>query len=410
MPKITKRVIDAIEPDPAGEKFIWDTDLKGFGIRMMPSGVGSYIVKYRNAEGRQRKIAIGRVGTLTPEQARQLAREKLTEVSKGADPSADRFKLRQSITVSELCDLYLADAKPRLKANTYSTNSSQIERHIKPLIGRHTVASVTHADIAKLQADIIAGRTAKQREGRGGVTTGGKAAAGRAVVILGGILEFAMKRGVVAQNVARGIKRPPEGKQKRFLTIEEIGRLGAAMHAPEAQADNEVATAAIRFLLLSGCRRMEALALPESWLDERAGCIRFDDTKSGAQIRPIGAAAFRAIKGTPRRDGWVFPSSRGTGHFIGLPKALEQVCKRAGLEGVTVHVLRHSFAATAAEMGYSELTIAGLLGHSVPGVTARYAHVADSALVSAADRVSARIAAALDGKEPGKVVRLTRRA
>ncbi|NTG12668.1 integrase arm-type DNA-binding domain-containing protein [Agrobacterium rhizogenes] len=410
MSKITKRVIDAFEPDAAGEKFLWDTDLKGFGIRMMPSGVGSYIVKYRNAEGRQRKMTVGRVGTLTPEQARQLAREKLTEVSKGADPSADRFKLRQSITVAELCDLYLADAKSRLKPNTYSTNSSQIERHIKPLIGRHTVAGATHADVAKLQADIIAGRTAKQREGRGGVTTGGKAAASRAVVILGGILEFAMKRGVVVQNVARGIKRPPEGKQKRFLTIEEITRLGAAMRSPEAGAENAVAITAIRFLLLSGCRRMEALALPEKWLDERAGCIRFDDTKSGAQIRPIGADAFRAIKGTPRQNGWVFPASRGDGHFIGLPKALDQVCSRAKLEGITVHVLRHSFAATAAEMGYSELTIAGLLGHSVPGVTARYAHVADSALVSAADKVSARIAAALDGKERGKVVRLPRRA
>ncbi|MDX0261547.1 DUF4102 domain-containing protein [Sinorhizobium meliloti] len=410
MPKITKRLIDAMEPDAAGEQFLWDTELKGFGVRFMPSGVGSYIVKYRNAEGRQRKIAIGRVGTLTPEQARQLAREKLTEVSKGADPSADRFKLRQSITVTELCDLYLADAKSRLKPNTYSTNSSQIERHIKPLIGRHTVAGLTHNDVSKMQADIMAGKTAAARVGRGGVTTGGKAAAGRAVVILGGILEYALKRGVVSQNVARGVKRPPEGRQKRFLTVEEVARLGASMRAPEAAGDNEVATAAIRFLLLSGCRRMEALALPEKWLDERAGCIRFEDTKSGAQIRPIGIDAFRAIKDTPRRNGWVFPASRGDGHFIGLPKALDQLCTRAKLAGVTVHVLRHTFAATAAEMGYSELTIAGLLGHSVPGVTARYAHVADSALVSAADKVAARIAAALDGKERGKVVRLPRRA
>ncbi len=410
MPKITKRVIDALEPNQAGEKFLWDTDLKGFGVRMMPSGVGSYIVKYRNAEGRQRKMAIGRIGTLTPEQARQLAREKLADVSKGEDPSADRFKLRQSITVSELCDLYLEEAKPRLKLNTYLTNSSQVERHIKPLIGRHTVASLTHSDVTKLQADIMAGKTAKKREGRGGVTTGGKAAASRAVVILGGILEYAVKRSVVTQNVARGVKRPPEGKQKRFLTLEEIGRLGLAMRAPEASGDNQVAAAAIRFLLLSGCRRMEALALPEGWIDERGGCIRFGDTKSGAQIRPIGASAFQSIRNTPRRNGWVFPAARGDGHFVGLPRALENICKRAELEGVTVHVLRHTFAATAAEMGYSELTIAGLLGHSVPGVTARYAHVADSALVSAADKVSARIAAALDGKERGKVVRLPRRA
>ena len=99
--------------------------------------------------------------------------------------------------------------------------------------------------------------------------------------------------------------------------------------------------------------------------------------KSGAQLRPIGAEAVRLIEVRPVRDGfpWIFPASDGDGHFVGLPKVLERICARAGLEGVTVHVLRHSFAATAAEMGFSELTIAGLLGHSVPGITARYAHV-----------------------------------
>ena len=112
------------------------------------------------------------------------------------------------------------------------------------------------------------------------------------------------------------------------------------------------------------------------------------------------------LEGLPVREGnpWVFPAERGNGHFVGLPKALGRLCAKAKLDGVTVHVLRHSFAATAAEMGYSELTIAGLLGHSVPGVTARYAHVPDSALVSAADRVSARIAAALDGVADGQNV------
>lgn len=397
MPKITKRIVDAFEPDPAGEQFLWDTELKGFGVRMMPSGVASYVIKYRNAEGRQRKMTVGRVGTLTPEEARQLAREKLTGVSKGDDPSAERKQIRQSITVSELCDLYLDDAGHHLKASTLSGNRSQIERHIKPLIGKRTLPSLTPADVARMQADVIAGKTARARNGRGGVTTGGKAAARRAVVILGIILEFARKRRVVIENVARGIKKPPESKQKRFLSIEEIGRLGEAMRAPETDADNQSAIGAIRFLLLSGCRRMEALSLPERWLDERGGCIRFGDTKSGAQVRPIGASAFAAIANLPRKNGWVFPASRGNGHFVGLPKALAKLCRRAKLEDVTVHVLRHTFAATAAEMGFSELTIAGLLGHSVPGVTARYAHVADSVLVAAADKVSARIAAALDG-------------
>jgi integrase len=144
---------------------------------------------------------------------------------------------------------------------------------------------------------------------------------------------------------------------------------------------------------------MEALALPREWIDVRTQCIRFRDTKSGPQLRPIGADAIGLLNALPVGAGspWIFPAVRGKGHYVGLPKALKRLCAKARLEGVTVHVLRHSFAATAAEMGFSELTIAGLLGHTVPGVTARYAHVPDAALVAAADRVCSRIAAALHG-------------
>lgn len=408
MPKITKRIIDAFEPDPAGEQFLWDSELKGFGVRMMPSGVASFIIKYRNAEGRQRKMVIGRIGAVTPEIARSQARSKLTEVMQGADPSAERHHLRQSIDLAELCGLYLEEAAGRLKTNTYLSNKSQIEVHIKPLIGRRTVNSLTYADVVKMQADIVAGKTAKERSGRGGRSTGGRAVAGRAVVILGTVLEYARKRGVVEQNVARGVKPMSANKQKRFLSLEEIGRLGEALRTAEQTGTDPVPVSAIRFLLLSGCRRMEALALPERWLDSKAGCIRFGDTKTGAQIRPIGASAFAVIAANDKRNGWVFPAAKGDGHFIGLPKVLERICAAAELEGVSIHVLRHSFAAAAAEMGFSELTIAGLLGHSVPGVTARYAHVADSALVAAADKVSKRIEAALSGKTPAKIVQLQR--
>jgi integrase len=153
---------------------------------------------------------------------------------------------------------------------------------------------------------------------------------------------------------------------------------------------------------------MEGLALRHSWVDGRTGCIRFEDTKSGAQLRPIGKKALELISTQPVEGGcpWVFPASHGDGHIVGLPKILRRICSKAGLSGVTVHVLRHSFAATAAEMGFSELTIAGLLGHSVPGITARYAHVPDTALVAAADRVAGRIASALDGEVGAEIVLL----
>ena len=254
MPKLTKRTIDSLKPDPVSEVFAWDSELKGFGVRIMPSGIASYILKYRNKEGRQRRLALGRVGALTPEESRNLARQRLAEVAHGSDPSAERQQVRKSITVAELCDLYTADAEGRIKASTLAMDKSRIERHVKPLIGPRTVLSLTPADIAKLQADIIAGKTARERgEGRGGVTTGGKGAASRTVGMLGTILEFAKKRRVVKENVARGIERPPEGKQRRFLSAVDMKRLGSAMREAEAGGESTTAIAAVRFLLLSGC-------------------------------------------------------------------------------------------------------------------------------------------------------------
>jgi integrase len=404
MPKLTKRVVDDLKPLPGKrEVYAWDTELRGFGVRMMPTGLASFVVKYRNAEGWQRKLALGRVGALTPEQARGLARTRLAEIAHGADPSAERKAVRKAITVGELCDLYLAEAEAegRVKASTLAMDRSRVDCHVKPLIGRQSVLALRLEDVERLQADIVAGKTAAPRKGRGGATTGGKGAASRTVGMLHTILEFARRRRIIKENPAADVTKLADGKQQRFLTLVEVANLGKAMRA--AAKEPAAGLAAVRLLLLTGCRRMEILSLPWAWVDLPGQCIRFGDSKSGAQLRPIGAAAVAVLKLLPRQDGspHVLPAERGKGHFMGLPRCLARLCAVAGLKGVTPHVLRHSFAAVAAELGYSELTIAGLLGHTVSGVTARYAHVPDSALVAAADRVSARLAEALDGRSPG---------
>ena len=402
MPKITKRVIDGLRPDSGGaEAFRWDSELRGFGVRIMPSGIASYHIQYRTPHGRTRRMAIGRVGILTPDEARKLAREKLAAAAKGSDPSTERRAVRKSMTVSELCDLYLAHAKGRIKDLTLAMDRSRIETHVKPLIGKLSVRGLTANDVERLKIEIIAGKSAKPRKnGRGGVITGGRGVASRTLGMLGTILEYAKHPlNLIKENPVRGIKKPSDGKQRRFLSLEEIARLGAVICQTETTGEHDSGILAIRFLLMTGLRRMEALALARGWIDVDNQCIRFPDTKSGAQLRPIGRNAIELLRSLPVRDGspWVFPAKRGKSHFIGLPKVLKRLCTTAGLEGVTVHVLRHSFAATAAEMGFSELTIAGLLGHAVPGVTARYAHMPDAALVAAADHVCSRITAALHG-------------
>ena len=405
MPKITKRIVDALEPSDDGkDALLWDSELRGFGVRVMPSGVKSYIIKYRTIEGRQRKMTVGRVGVLTTEEARNLAREKLTEAMKGGDPAGERQEMRKSMTIAELCDEYLKHAKQRLKPNSYSSNESNIRIHIKPLIGNQAAARLTVADVVKMQDDITAGKTAKNRTGRGGYSTGGIASASRTMVILGGVLEFGRLHGIVTENVTRGIRKQQPKARDRFLSDEEIIRLGSVIR----QSDHEglIGLTAIQFLLLTGLRRNEALALEWSWIDAEGGCIHFPDTKTGKQVRPIGKAAFEVIANIDENqsDGftmtpsgvkltpYVFPAMKGDGHFIGLPRVLQRLCNAAEIEGVSLHTLRHTFASVAAGMGYSELTIAGLLGHSAQGITARYAHVADKALIGAADAVSKRIA------------------
>jgi integrase len=440
MPKLTKRTIDALRSHPTGkELFVWDEGdgaLKGFGVRVMPlrqsdrdagrqRGTATYFVQYRNTEGRTRRLVIGRVGVLTPEEARDLASDQLKAATKGADPSADRHAARNAATVAEVCDWYVEEALAgrllgkggrKIKATTLAMDKSRIETHVKPLIGRRTVNGLTQADIDDLQADIIAGKSAKGRKGRGGLATGGPGVAARTVGMLRTIFEAARRsakfKKQVKHNPATGVRKAAGGKHKRFLSLDELTVLGKAMREM-ADTDNRTGLAAIRALLLTGCRRMEMLALPWEWLDAKGRCIRFDpDLVKSGPLRPIGADAVKHLQAQPRADEckWVFPGEGEGAHFVGLPKVLERVCLKAStkkkgeekdppnLVGITVHTLRHTFAAVAAEMGFSELTIAGLLGHSVPGVTARYAHVPDRALVAAADAVSTRIAAALDGR------------
>ena len=412
MAKLTKRIIDALKPVPNQDVMAWDGELRGFGVRVKPSGAISYLIQYRNADGRSCRLTLGKAGTLTPDEARALARGKLADVAKGVDPVAEKRAASGAPTVSEVCDWYLENAKAGrilgrkgrpIKASTLALDESRINTHVKPLIGSRRVRSLTMADLEGFQTDIVAGKTAKPRTGpRGGNTTGGPGVAGRTAGMLHTIFAHAKRLNRIEANPAEGQRKfTAPKKAKRRLSMEEITRLGAAM--AEAAADDENATGigAIRVLLLTGFRRMEGLGLMRAWVRGREGAVYFPDTKSDFQIRAIGRSAVEAIKAQPghNRSEYVFSADVGEGHFIGVVRVLQRVCKRAKLIGVTPHTLRHTFASIAGDLGFSELTIAGLLGHAPRGVTQSYVHL-DRALVVAADQVSAEIARALSRPAP----------
>lgn len=406
--KLTKRVVDGLKPDALRDVTMMDAELRGFGVRLKPSGSGAYFIRYKAPDGSERRFVLGKVGVLTPDEARKLATENLAAVAKGADPSENRREARAAMTVAEISDWYLGAASAgdilgrrgqRIKASTLTMDKSRIETHIKPLIGRKSADALTDSDIARLQRDIATGKTVHERQGLGGPIVGGKGVAARSVRMLGAIFEHAKRAGFLKKNPCRGVRQFADGVSNRRLSEDELKALGIALRAAEASGENLTALAAVRFLAMTGFRRMEALSLRWDTLDARTRTIALTDSKSGAQVRIVGGAAISTLDQIAGKGetGWVFPAYRGVGHFVGLPKVLDRLFQASGIEGASIHTLRHTFASVAADEGFSELTVAALLGHARRGVTQRYAKI-DRAAALAADAVAGRIAGLLDGR------------
>jgi len=405
MTKLSKRVVDAAEARDK-DYFIWDDDLPGFGLRVFASGKRSYLIQYR-ALGRSRRYTIGPHGVWTPELARQEAKAQLGRIARGENPAEERQLDHQALTVKELCDLYLADLDAGLilgkrnqpkKKSTIITDKGRIHRHIVPLIGTRRVKDLTKTDINKVLKDIQAGKTAvnvktKKKRGRA-IVRGGAGTAARTIGLLGGILTYAVDAGIIDANPANGVRKPKDNSRERRLSEAEFRTLGRILRDASAGGQYAMCAEIVRQIALTGCRRSEIIKLRWTDVDFDGSCLRLSDSKEGKSTRAVGLAVIEAMEARreSRTGRYVYPGLGQDNAFGSFPRHWKKIFDGTELEDITAHVLRHSFASIANDLGFTELTVAA-------SVTNKYIHSLDTALIMAADTIAGYIQGLLDGIE-----------
>lgn len=413
---LTKRVVDAAEKKDK-RYYLWDSELSGFGLRVETSGAKTFIVRYR-AEGggrsaAQRFVTVGRYGPLTPEQARRQAKIILGGVAKGEDPADERRAKRREMKISGLIDLYEEEGcviqrgkrqgQP-MKPLTKQLTLARLRNHVVPLLGHKRVTEVNAGDVERFVRDVTAGKTSRDEKvgpRKRIIVRGGEGAARKVVRDLSAVFSFAIRSEIMERNPCEtAAVRKTDNQRERFLTLDEVTRLGAALDQLEVHGVNPKAVNIARLWALTGCRREEIAALKWAEVNLVEGLLELDDSKTGKSVRPLGAAAVALLESLPREVGsdYVFPAERGDSYFQGTKRIWAKAVKKAQLPSVTPHTLRHTIGSTAISTGEALALTGAILGHSNPRSTAIYAHVQNDPSRRAANRVTKKIAAALAGK------------
>jgi integrase len=419
--KLTKRSVDALFPRQ--KQYIeYDTELKGFGVAIYPSGIKSWVCEYRpHGGGRgtaKKRVTLGKVTQLPPEQARKTAADMLAVVRLGGDPALEKAERRASVTVGELIDFF--DARyvgPMLKPGTAVSHRIALEE-LRRAHGALKATALTRSHVATLHFH-MADRPY---------------AANRAVAVWSKAFAWAAGAGLIpeGQNPAKNIKKYREQGRERFLTSDELARLGDALREGEtiglpyfvdetkptakhaAKADHRrvkldrYAVAALRLLILTGARLREVLHAKWEQVDIERGLIFLADSKTGKKPLYLSAAAQKVLADLPRIEGnpHVIAGANDGAPRSDLKKPWAAVSRAAGLEGVRIHDLRHSFASFGAGASLGLPIIGKLLGHSQPATTARYAHLDADPMRRAVDTIGSAISGAMDRGKSADIVPL----
>jgi integrase len=416
--RITKRTVDGLECN--GREFTaWDDAVSGFGVRVRPSDAKSYVVVYRAGAGRGapvRRYTIGAVGKITPESARARAKAIMGEVAHGHDPASQKTNERGTPTVAELADRFMTDhVRVKRKASTAEFYQDILDRIVKPVVGTTKADKLTRLQIGKLHSSLA--ETPFQ--------------ANRMLAVVGSMYSFAGLSSIVPEGIkpTRGIDKFKESRRERFLTGEELVRLGGAIreaenvgiswtvdetkptakHVPKAKRHTNIgptAAAALRLLLFTGCRLREILHLRWEHVDFERGCLFLPDSKTGRKTVILNAPALAVLSALERVGPYVVSGDDPAQPRHDLKRPWDAVTKHAGLVGVRLHDLRHTYASFGAGAGLGLPIIGRLLGHAQTATTARYAHLDNDPLRRASEAIAGRIAAALEGNEQTNVLTL----
>ena len=375
---ITDAVVEALAP--GRDRVIWDRALTGFGVRVYPSGARVYVVQTRGPAGTKR-ATLGRHGVIGAAEARRRAAIAIARARAGEDPAQPRAQKPTGPALASLAERYLREhVAVRCKPSTAAQYRLAIERHILPALGHLPVAAIGRGDVADLQHSL------RDRP----------AMANLVVATLARLIDQARAWGAPSEgtNPCRSAQKYRAGRRERFLTDAEFRRLGHALDELEATGRiSPHAAAAIRLLMLTGCRRNEILTL--RWEDVHLGAreLRLRDSKTGPRTVSLSPEAADVLAAIPRlpHNPWVVPGTRPGARLSSIFEPWARVRARAGLDDVRIHDLRHSYASRALALGESLPVIAKLLGHAQIQTTARYTHLTRNAVKNAATRVASHI-------------------
>ena len=390
MGKLTKRSIEALAPREI-DYIAWDNDVPGFGVRVMPSGRKSFVLQYR-AGRRSRRMVLGYVNVVTPEQARAMAIQHLAALRQGVDPLAERDAGGDAVTVKDLATRFDAEhIAVHLKPSTQKEYRRSLKKFILPFFGNRPIAEVSREEVARFHHKY---RHVPYQ-------------ANRCLEILSKMFNLAELWGLRpdGSNPSKHIKKYREEKRERFLSAAELRRVGEVLREMEAEGlELPSAIAAVMLLILTGCRLNEIMTLRWEYVDLDFGVLNLPDSKTGAKTVYLGKPAIDTLRRLPRLpdNPWVIYGIKPVGRLIDLQPFWQRVRARAGLKDARIHDLRHTFASAAVAAGQGLPMIGKLLGHTQVETTARYAHLAADPVKAAAERVSGVIARAVLGEDRSK--------